>query len=531
MNDHAKGFQAIEHFFVLMLENRSFDHLFGYSGIPRVDLTGQEFCPYDPDLPMVNPIYVTDKALDPTSADPPHEFDDVCYQLTGRTTGGYAPASGLTMNGFAASARYGLIKGESQTKKNRMAARRGNGAYAMDCFRTNRAPGLRSLAKEFALCTNWFSSMPGPTWPNRFFVHAASSGGLNNSPSPLRAGAAVILSDAAFSFANGTIFDRFDQAKTGTWRIYHGDFFPQVLAIQSIVRRRMTLEIEHRLRPFKHFADDMSNPELKPNYVFIEPRYNILSDSRGATSQHPLGTISDGEKLIQRVYAAIRNSQIWEKSCLIITYDEHGGFYDRERPPDAIPPGDDSRNHQKAEFPGNFDFTMLGVRVPAVIISPWIDREQLDPTLYDHTSILRTLEDRFELRPLTKRDAAANSLQHLFSLDEPRQDAPAWPVDEDMDAEEQPADLPPEEDAEEDTFTLSGNQAGLIRIAATLNFVDRHRTSGFAQRAFNALLADRFPILATARAPVINSLADARNYVATIEQQFGQLGQIPVLDE
>ena len=122
MNDHAKGFQAIEHFFVLMLENRSFDHLFGYSGIPRVDLTGQEFCPYDPDLPMVNPIYVTDKALDPTSADPPHEFDDVCYQLTGRTTGGYAPASGLTMNGFAASARYGLIKGESQTKKNRMAA-------------------------------------------------------------------------------------------------------------------------------------------------------------------------------------------------------------------------------------------------------------------------------------------------------------------------------------------------------------------------------------------------------------------------
>ncbi len=139
-------------------------------------------------------------------------------------------------------------------------------------------------------------------------------------------------------------------------------------------------------------------------------------------SQHPLDDVTRGEKLIKRVYETIRNSPHWNDSVLLVTYDEHGGFYDHVPPPAIVSPGDpitdDDSNHH------NFDFTQLGVRVPAVVVSPLIPRGTIDHTLYDHSSLLATLESMFTINPLSNRDGQANTFNHLLSVTTPRTDAP-----------------------------------------------------------------------------------------------------------
>jgi phospholipase C len=171
----------------------------------------------------------------------------------------------------------------------------------------------------------------------------------------------------------------------------------------------------------------LQDPDFEPAYIFIEPNYgNILPWTPGdftcGNSQHPMDDVTRGDRLIKDVYEAIRNSPHWEHSLLIVTHDEHGGFYDHVAPPEAIPPGDaisDADNNHN-----NFDFARLGVRVPAVVVSPWIRRGTIDHTQYDHTSALATLERLFGFGPLTRRDAAANDLIHLLSLPTQRTDAP-----------------------------------------------------------------------------------------------------------
>jgi phospholipase C len=138
-------------------------------------------------------------------------------------------------------------------------------------------------------------------------------------------------------------------------------------------------------------------------------------------SMHPLDDVTRGEKLVKRVYETIRNSPHWEKSVLIITFDEHGGFYDHVKPPKAIPPND---LILFSEDPRKFKFDQLGPRVPALVISPWIKKGTIDSVEYDHTSVLATLRKLFGLSHLTARDKNANDLLHLFSLTEPRKDTP-----------------------------------------------------------------------------------------------------------
>ena len=129
-----------------------------------------------------------------------------------------------------------------------------------------------------------------------------------------------------------------------------------------------------------------------------------------------------GERLLKTIYETIRNSPHWENSVLIITYDEHGGFYDHVAPPQTVAPGDATTDPANDLY--HFDFRQLGVRVPAVIVSPLIPKGLIDSTIYDHTSVLATVESIFGLQPLTERDTQAHTLNHLFSLATPRTDAP-----------------------------------------------------------------------------------------------------------
>jgi phospholipase C len=192
------------------------------------------------------------------------------------------------------------------------------------------------------------------------------------------------------------------------------------------------------LHSIDRFAADLNEktaeglPAYTYNYTFIEPNFGRSFFSpqppykgptyKGGSSQHPEDDPSGGEGLIKAVYEAIRNSPVWDTSLLVIVYDEHGGFYDHVKPGCAIPPGDGIPEGQKTRNGLGFDFCQYGVRVPAVIVSPLIPKGTVDHTLYDHSSVLATLERLLKINPLTNRDASANDLRHLLTNSSPRED-------------------------------------------------------------------------------------------------------------
>ena len=182
-----------------------------------------------------------------------------------------------------------------------------------------------------------------------------------------------------------------------------------------------------RFREMDDFASDAAAGKL-PEYVFIEPNYDTGHNYEQGNSMHPLNDIRKGEALVKQVYEALRVSPYWNKVMLVITFDEHGGFYDHVPPPAAVPTGDDSRyaNHLHP-----FGFDLLGVRVPALVISAYTEKGlvlgapgQAAANTYDHTSLLATVERRFGLAPMTHRDAAAKSLEDTLNLAVARTDAP-----------------------------------------------------------------------------------------------------------
>jgi hypothetical protein len=290
----------------------------------------------------------------------------------------------------------------------------------MECYAPQQLPILNTLAREFAVCDNWFSSMPGPTWPNRLFVHAASSAGLDDSPGTWDTVTTTLID--GYRFDNGTLYDRLED-KCLDWLVFEGDELPQVLSLSG-----MNLNwLQGRFRDFEDFVDSVNDPLFPASYTFIEPHYgNIMpwtsEDFTCGNSQHPLDDVTRGEKLIKAVYEAVRNSPHWESSMIIVTHDEHGGFFDHVPPPAAVPPGDSISDNENDH--NHFDFKQLGVRVPAVVISPWIPRGTIDHAEHDHSSVIKTVAELFSLSSLTDRDRHTKSLSHLIKLTAPRTDAP-----------------------------------------------------------------------------------------------------------
>ncbi len=408
---------VISNVFVLMLENHSFDNMFAFSGIPGITAaTTTDSNTYrGSSYPVGSPAPVT------MPTDPGHEFLDVVEQLGGQNAA-YRPGMpypAITNSGFVAN--YATTRSEITSGNPRLPAA-GDIGDVMKCFRTpDQLPVIYELATEFALCDQWFSSLPGPTWPNRYFVHGASSGGWDDSPDSVQI-VAWEIPGFGFVYPHGSIYDAL--AKKGIkWRVYadeDGPFLggiPQVAALKGIVWGLDT-------RAFSQFAEDLQGP-YPYSYTFIEPNYgDIYSGSyAGGSSQHPLDGVSGGEGLIKATYDALRASPLWPTSLLIITYDEHGGFYDSGNPGPAEPPDDGSPSGPPVNKFG-FTFDQYGVRVPAVIVSPLIPKGVVDHTLYDHTSVLATVEKLYGLPPLTNRDKTANDVIGLLSLSAPRTDCP-----------------------------------------------------------------------------------------------------------
>jgi phospholipase C len=395
----------LQHIFVLMLENRSYDHMLGFSPIGGRDAeTGADTMSRGLDGTEFNTVagesYPVVSGADwVMPLDPAHEFQDVFEQLCGpdaRFTPG-AAFPPIDDSGYAAS--YVASGGGT------------NPGEIMKCYAPDQLPVLNALAREFVLCDNWHASLPGPTWPNRMFVHGASSAGLDHSPSVLEIVQWEALS--GFTFPNGDIFDLL-QRNGITRRLYGGDDFPMVSALKGIGL--------DDIRRYEHFADDLLQDSFPYSYVFIEPSYDVFHEYRAGNSQHPLGDVRRGEALIKSTYEVIRNSPHWSTSMLIVTWDEHGGFYDHAVPPQAVPPGDSTpfQGHNQT----GFTFNQYGPRVPAVVISPLIPKNVIDHRVYDHASVPATLEKLFGLPALTDRDRSANSLTALATLDKARSDTP-----------------------------------------------------------------------------------------------------------
>lgn len=480
---------SITNIFVLMLENRSFDHMLGFSGISGKDaetgqptkingLTGKESNSY-----RGQTYQVSQPADETMPVDPGHEFLDVLEELCGSTASYMAggPYPPINNSGFVSDYAFSHTSDEGNAP--------GNYGEIMKCFSPKQLPVLNALAKSFAVCDNWHASIPGPTWPNRLFALGASSAGLDHSPSSDE----MFLWEAAdgLAFPNGSIFDLLNKSfPTNPWRIYSGDNFPIVAALKGI-----TLFDFYR---YEEFAAAVAKPSYPWRYTWIEPNYgNMVSGTfRGGNSQHPLDGVTPGEKLIKDTYEAIRKSPHWPSSLLIVTWDEHGGFFDHAVPPASVAPGDTQPKSKYNQY--GFTFEKYGVRVPAVVVSPFIPSNIVDHRVYDHSSIPKTIEAVFGLPPLTARDREANSVVPLLSLSVPRIDAPtelpapATPAAV-YTAQQVPA---PQSDID------SGNLAGFVHVAMRHDLT----LSPPSQRA--AILA---------RVQSIQTRAQAAQYVAEVE--------------
>jgi phospholipase C len=407
----------LRHVFVLMLENHSFDNIFAFSGIKGIQVATASDSNTFGTPPQSYTVNKPAPASMPT--DPGHEFLDVVEQLAGP---GYKWQNGQT---YPAITNSGYVANYATTRTEIVqpgAPRLPTSAEYGDvmlCFDTRRQlPVIYQLATEFAICDQWFSSLPGPTWPNRFFVHGASSGNWDDSPTTDQIKRFETVS--GFTYPRGSIYDALTLhgIKFQLYRDSSGDFLggvPQVAALKGLHYWDVL--------PFTRFKDDLKGDYPYP-YTFIEPNYGDVygGSYTGGSSQHPMDGMSRGEALIKATYEALRASPLWPSSLLIITYDEHGGFYDSAKPPHtAWPPGDGG------SVPANqhgFKFDQYGPRVPAVVVSPLIARGTIDHTLYDHGSVPATVERAFGMPPLTNRDLHANDVGHLLGLPSPRTDCP-----------------------------------------------------------------------------------------------------------
>jgi len=409
VRDHRKT--GIECIFVLMLENRSFDHMLGFSPIEGTDaVTGKKTTIHGLKGTESNTFggksyTVQQGANNVMPVDPGHEFPDVLVQLCGPGAvylhGGAYPA--INNSGFVAS--YVHSGGT------------GSPGEIMKCYTPKELPVLNALAREFVVCDNWYASMPGPTWPNRMFAHAGSSGGLDHSPEDHEIIEWETSPGGGFGFKNGTLYDQLNQAKI-KFRFYAGDDFPMVAGLKGV----SIFEIRDYS---EHFAKDLQSQSLDFKYAFIEPSYDVLNHYRNVASQHPLANVTHGEAFIKATYETIRNSPVWAKSLLIITWDEHGGFYDHVdsgKPPQCVAPGDTTPGAKYNQY--GFTFEHYGPRVPAIVASPLIPKNVIDHRIYDHSSIPATAERVFGAHELTMRDSFANGLNSLAQLKTARTDAP-----------------------------------------------------------------------------------------------------------
>jgi phospholipase C len=409
--------ERIEHWVVLMFENRSFDSLLGHlPHIPAEDgLRGREIR-----LPSPAGEVLVQAVDDPTAPlpDPGEGYGNVNVQLWGRylptENAGRSPyplfpepmvapfnlpedAGTPTMDGFAVDYFHNF---RWQKKRKPTLAEVAQIGHVMS---PRTAPVINTLAQEYAVFTRWFCEAPTCTLPNRsLFLAGTSLGKVDNDD----------IVSYAWDQRVPTLFDLLTDAGLD-WRAYYDE--SQVVPACAINLGglhevgRWRAHAAHRER---FFADAAAG--TLPTFSWVEPKllFGPLDD------YHPPTDVRSGEQLLAEVYDAVRSSPQWESTALVVLFDEHGGCYDHVPPPSAPPPDD----HEGAE---GFGFDRLGVRVPALVISPYTEHGMVVTDTFHSCSVLRTLRERFDLGPaLSRRDAVAPLLDVAFNRSDPRTDRP-----------------------------------------------------------------------------------------------------------
>jgi phospholipase C len=365
----------IKHVIVLMLENRSFDHILAdciknkkkYNPTGTNENDGQLYRQSASAARMV-------------ANDPMHETTDVLIQLKGNGT--------VQQNG-------GFVLNYAQHYPQQP-----DPSEVMKYHQHGALPAIHALADTFTVCDNWHASVPGPTWVNRLFVLSGTSLGRVKMPNG-------IMNLNLHWYDQPTVFDRLNEKRID-WRVYFGDTPLSFLFVHQWSPENAARH--HHLMAF--YQDAAGDADKFPPFAFIEPAYL----QPGANDAHPPHDIIESDVLVANVYNAIRaNNALWNSTLFLILFDEHGGFYDHVSPPPAIPP-----DHHTEEY----TFDRYGLRVPALLISPYVSNG-LFSDLLDHTSLLKFLQDMWGLGDLGARTAAANTFTSVLQLDKPaRADAP-----------------------------------------------------------------------------------------------------------
>jgi phospholipase C len=380
----------IEHVVVLMMENHSYDNFFGMLGRGRGQRSrGDGFtlgADGNPDATNPYPDGRLQRAFHmPTTCQlagqPSQEWQDSHVQYdNGRN------------DGFVVSR---------------------SGPVAMGYWTGQDLPFTYDLAATFPIGDRWFCSVLGQTDPNRRYLIAATSLGMTDDIGPSPGGGIPDILLAAP--ANGTIFDRLTQAGI-SWADYYTSF-PTGATMELYPTNDAAFAAAHA-KPIDEFFSDAQAGTL-PSFSLLDPDYS-------SQSQENPQNIVVGEAFLARVVNAVGRSPRWRNTLLIVTYDEHGGYYDHVPPPAALAPDAVPPVVQPGE--STYDgFHRYGFRVPSVVIGPYAKRGYVSHVLYDHTSILAFLERKWNLKALTYRDANANDITDFLDLNAMAKRNPTFP--------------------------------------------------------------------------------------------------------
>jgi phospholipase C len=372
----------IDHVFVLMLENRSFDHVFGSrSGVDGID---ERRFNEDAAGTKHYQVPLTAALARRYPFDPPHSADTVAEQLQG-DNGGFVKAFAGAVPGLTPE-DYGTVMGYQQP---------------------DSLPMVKMLADHFAISDRWFSPIPTGTIPNRLYAMCGQSFGARDNPGALRYVRGYRSDKTIFH----KLDRRFAREQRPGWVCYSATTPPWMVMLRDL---RDDL-LRQRCKPLSALAKDLADEATAaalPPLVWLEPSYswteNDLTDGEYAepNCDHPPSDVLRGQALIEYVYDAVRNSKVWQRSALVIVYDEHGGFYDHVPPPACVP--------------GTDGFVTRGPRVPAIVVSPLVEPGRVvrapQGKVFDHTSVLKFLCEQFDLPRWTTRlqDPSTLSLREFF---------------------------------------------------------------------------------------------------------------------
>ena len=373
IDDSIAALDEIEHVVVLMLENRSFDHLLGYLSLQPddSDIDGLESGMANTYEGRSHPIFRLTKTALEKAQDPCHSGACVDEQVAD------------TNGGFAA---------------NYIRTREGAGfaepVVVMGYYDGDQLPVYDFLARRFCVCDRWFCPLRGATFPNRLYAVAGRAAGSRDNASP-----------PVYHLPS---FVRHLDAARATWRWYTHEIFATIWAVDRDYLPKTFDNVRPFSSPFS-FDDFFSAAQAGtlPNVAWIDPNFVDVGGPVGSNDDHPPSDVRAGQELVLRVFNALVRGPAWERTLLIVTYDEHGGFFDHVSPPAAA--DDDARS----------EFRAYGPRVPALVVSPRLDT-RVSHEVFDHTSIIKTCLARFCRRDETlipdmgARVRAANHLGVLL---------------------------------------------------------------------------------------------------------------------